>query len=91
MTITALALAGMAPASSPIAEIVCAPTPDMKERLARQYDSRRRGFGTSGHEQVLEVWADERGTWTMVMTYATGTSCIVAMGENWEGLADNPA
>ncbi|WP_256364005.1 hypothetical protein [Ruegeria sp. 6PALISEP08] len=31
----------------------------------------------------MEVWSNQRGDWTMVVTYATGTSCIVAMGDNW--------
>jgi len=31
----------------------------------------------------MEVWTADQGDWTLVITYATGTSCIVAMGENW--------
>jgi hypothetical protein len=39
---------------------------------------------------VVEVWAvPSTGEWTLVQTYAGGQSCIVAMGENWEGL--NPS
>ena len=36
--------------------------------------------GMRGPEQMMEVWTSETGDWTMVVTYATGTSCIVAMG-----------
>ncbi|WP_298847375.1 hypothetical protein [uncultured Ruegeria sp.] len=36
----------------------------------------------------MEVWTDQNGDWTMVVTYATGTSCIVAMGEHWHDHAD---
>ncbi|WP_302478001.1 hypothetical protein [Ruegeria arenilitoris] len=31
----------------------------------------------------MEVWTSRSGAWTMVITYANGTSCIVAMGEDW--------
>ena len=29
----------------------------------------------------------QNGDWTMVIAYASGTSCIVAMGEHWSVLA----
>jgi len=86
-------LAGLAcgpvPAATPIAEIVCAPTPEMVRKLEHQFGERRQARGTRGHAQVMEVWADDSGDWTLVMTYATGTSRIVAMGENWQGLNGN--
>ncbi|MEM9637104.1 MAG: hypothetical protein AAGA94_05610 [Pseudomonadota bacterium] len=34
----------------------------------------------------MEVWTDRQGDWTMVVRYASGTSCIVAMGEHWTEL-----
>jgi len=78
--------------SSPIAEVVCEPTPDMINRLEAQFGEKRFGRGTRGYAQIMEVWADDSGDWTLIMTYASGTSCIVAMGENWEGVArEDPA
>ena len=80
---------GPAPAASPIAEIVCAPTPEMVRKLEHQFGERSQARGTRGRGRVMEVWADDSGDWTLAMTYATGTSCIVAMGENWQGLDGN--
>ena len=34
----------------------------------------------------MEVWTDPYGDWTLVVSYATGTSCIVAMGQHWQPL-----
>lgn len=31
----------------------------------------------------MEVFVAEKGTWTIVITDLTGTSCIVAAGEAW--------
>lgn len=79
-----LTLALCTPAmANPIAEVICEPTARMKEKLTRQLRSERQGMGLRGPEQVVEVWTDQRGDWTMVITYASGQSCIVAMGEAW--------
>ncbi|NOD62871.1 hypothetical protein GS646_05565 [Ruegeria sp. HKCCD4315] len=70
-------------AQSPIAEILCEPTPRLHQKLKGQFRSERVATGIRGPEQIMEVWSNPRGDWTMVVTYATGTSCIVAMGDNW--------
>jgi len=81
-----------AAASGPIADILCEPSHSLTQKLSRQYGEARFARGTQGPDQVMEVWTDDGGDWTLVVTYATGTSCIVAMGENWDSVqAENPA
>ena len=70
-------------AASPLAEVLCAPTAQMQPKLTQQFGTTRTAIGMRSPEQVMEVWTDARGDWTMVVRYATGTSCIVAMGEDW--------
>lgn len=77
--------------ASPLAEVICDSTERMRDRLQHQFGTRRQAMGLRGPEQVMEVWTDPRGDWTMVVTYATGTSCIVAMGEAWEQVTQDPA
>ena len=55
----------------------------MHEKLTRQFGAKRTATGIRSPEQMMEVWTSKSGDWTMVMTYATGTSCIVAMGHDW--------
>ncbi|WP_120633222.1 hypothetical protein [Ruegeria sp. EL01] len=87
-----LGLTAPALAKSPIAEVICEPTGRLHDKLKRQFRSERVASGVRGPEQVMEVWSSERGDWTMVVTYATGTSCIVAMGQNWlTHAAETPA
>lgn len=74
---------GLAGAVSPIAEVLCEPTAVLHDRLNHRFGSERTATGLRGPEQIMEVWTDSRGDWTMVVTYATGLSCIVAMGEAW--------
>lgn len=84
--------AGPLAARSPIAEIICEPTPVLEDRLSRQYSAERTASGVRNPEQVMEVWTRDSGDWTLVLRYATGKSCIVAMGDHWhQGERQNPA
>lgn len=83
-------LCGPAMANSPIADVVCAPSDQMKQRLTQQLGTTRRATGLRSPQEMMEIWTDARGGWTMVLTYASGRSCIVAMGDYWneEGPSD---
>ncbi len=35
---------------------------------------------------IIEVFASKEGTWTMVITQPNGTSCLIAVGQDWENL-----
>ncbi|GGX50156.1 hypothetical protein GCM10007385_18170 [Tateyamaria omphalii] len=83
-------LLGAPLAASPIAEVICAPTDQMQARLKQQFGTTRTATGMRSPEEMMEVWTDSRGDWTMVVRYASGTSCIVAMGEHWSEVK-NPA
>lgn len=80
-----LALTCAMPAhSTPIAEIICAPRAQMVDRLTRQYRAEVQGSGLRDQDQMMEIWAAPSGDWTLVIAYATGQSCIVAMGQAWD-------
>lgn len=78
-----LAIPAASAAQSPIAEMLCEPTSALQFKLEEQFRSSRTASGLRDPEQMMEVWTDARGNWTMVVSYASGTSCIVAMGEEW--------
>lgn len=78
-------------AASPIAEVLCDTTERMRDKLERQFGTQQHARGLRGPEQVMEVWTGPRGDWTLVLTYAGGQSCIVAMGEDWQDMAQDPA
>jgi hypothetical protein len=81
----ALLAASPALATTPIAEVLCAPRADMVQRLSAQNDAKMTAMGVRDREAVMEVWSDDHGRWTLVQTYANGQSCIVAMGTDWMG------
>ena len=74
-------------AKSPIAEVLCEPTGQLYDRLTRRMARERSASGIRDREQVMELWTNRHGDWTLVATYAGGTSCILAMGEAWENLS----
>ncbi len=84
------ALLALPAAASPIADVICDATPRMRDRLTTQFGNRQEATGIRSPEQIMEVWTGPRGDWTLVMTYADGKSCIVAMGENWQQTQKDP-
>jgi hypothetical protein len=83
----ALPLLGLAApeagAQAQIADILCKPTQDMRQMLETRFGITRQGAGMRYPSQMMELWRDEAGEWALVARYATGTSCILAVGEAW--------
>ena len=62
----------------------CADRTTVTERLTSGYGEEFAGGGLRNAESIFEVWmSDESGTWTILMTNADGTSCVMAAGTNW--------
>jgi hypothetical protein len=68
-----------------LAEVICDDSARLENQLLVRHGAQKQGQGMRGPDAILEVWiAPSTGDWTVVQTYANGTSCIVAMGEHWE-------
>lgn len=79
-------------AQAQMSDVSCDDTARMTETLKQVIGAERKGMGLRDPETMLEVWVTARnGDWVVVQSYANGTSCIVAMGEHWEGSFANPA
>lgn len=63
---------------------VCAPREDLIAQLGNQFNERQRAVGLLGEQAVMEVFASDQGTWTILTTDTSGTSCILAAGEGWD-------
>jgi hypothetical protein len=74
----------------PIAQILCAPSADMRHRLETQFRAHRAWSGLRGPEEVMELWEEPDGDWTLIITRASGMWCIVAMGEALMPFAERP-
>ncbi len=67
-----------------LAQRVCGLHAAMAAKLDMSYGEVRHGWGISGPQSIVEVWAnDETGTWTILVVYTDGTACVRASGHVW--------
>ena len=66
--------------ANPIANVICAPSAELRERLQRGFQAERTWNGLRNPDQLMELWEDGQGDWTLVIANSNGSSCIVAMG-----------
>ena len=67
----------------------CAPRDVVVERLAQKYGEARQSVGLGANNSMVETFSSsETGTWTITVTLANGTTCLVATGQNYEALAE---
>lgn len=75
-----------------MSDVICDDSTRLIKTLKETRGAKRHGTGLRDPETMLEVWVTVRnGDWVIVQNYANGTSCIIAMGEHWEGSLTNPA
>ena len=81
LIIAAALIAGMATAAQ--AQMVCDTRDSIVEMLGKVYGEVRRGGGLGGGN-LLEIWVSEAtGTFSILQTYPSGFTCIVAAGDGW--------
>ena len=75
----------------------CMPHDDVVQNLQKTYGETPVGLGvTPRGQQVIELFASEDGSWTILMTGTNGMSCVKASGSGWTDLPrvevaeDNP-
>lgn len=80
----AAALAPPAPAQSQNATN-CLERAKLVAVLENTYREQPWGAGLQSTYQILEIWSSpETGSFTILVTYSNGTSCIVASGSYWQ-------
>ena len=62
----------------------CGERDSLTERLESRYNEHQTGLGLQTNNRLVEIWtSQDTGSWTIIVTLADGTSCILATGENW--------
>ena len=75
-----------------MADLRCDDRARLEQMLTHVLGAERYGTGLRDPGTMIEVWVTRAsGDWMLVQSYANGTSCIVAMGEHWEGELPSPA
>lgn len=93
LLLTAFALSALPSVlSARTSDVICYDHAQMTKNLKQDLGAERLGTGLRDPETLFEVWVITRnGDWLAVQNYANGTSCIVAMGEHWQGAPKGPA
>lgn len=69
----------------------CAERTVVLDRLADGYGESRQSIGIGANNSVIEVFASlETGTWTITVTMPNGITCLVASGQAYENLDEEP-
>ncbi len=59
-------------------------------RLAEKFRESPIAIGVASTGGIIEVLtAGDGGTWTIIVSYPNGTSCLIAVGEGWRALRFN--
>ena len=68
---------------------VCGDRDKVIESLANKYSEEPVAMGVTANGGVIEVLVASDGmTWTILFTYPSGPSCLVASGEAWQYLEE---
>ncbi len=66
--------------------VLCKERGEILDKLSSTYSETPIAAGLSATGSVFEVIASEGGSWTMLMTRASGISCVLAWGQGWQAL-----
>ena len=76
-----LLISGLAEAAA------CGKRPDVVEMLRKRHGEQPAQIALTADGQVLEIWANPDGAWTLLLTSPKGFACIQATGRQpWERL-----
>ena len=71
--------AGVASAAAP-----CGRHDAVAKTLNTKFKEARRIMGVVNAHAVMEIFMSPQGTWTVLVTDTTGTTCIIATGQDWQ-------
>jgi hypothetical protein len=68
----------------------CAPRSELVAHLAAKFGEVRVSIGVTKKGALIETFASQAGTWTILVTSPTGRSCLVAVGDGFVGSTGTP-
>ncbi len=73
--------------ASPVsAQTVCGERAKFLDMLGTKYLEQPVSMGLTSTGAVIEVLTSPKGSWSILLTYPTGSTCMVAAGDTWESL-----
>ncbi len=82
----ALAAAFFTLPSQARADMTCGKRTEVIGALDKGYAEKPVSMGLASNGDMIEVFASQTGSWTMIMTKPGGKTCLVASGEHWQDI-----
>lgn len=76
-------LVGAVTAQSAAAMNHCGVRADVVSALNDKYSESHVATGLQSEDGLLEIWAVEGGSWTILLTRPDGKTCVMASGTHW--------
>ena len=72
------------PSIANAAQPTCGARDRIVDQLKVKFQESHRASGLESDTKMIEIWtSDVSGSWTILVTQASGVSCIAAAGKNW--------
>ncbi|KAA1178249.1 hypothetical protein FP026_23940 [Rhizobium tropici] len=68
------------------AMLVCAQRVDIVAFLGDNLSEKLSAVGKLNPDTIVEIYAAESGSWTLLISDASGRSCIILSGDSWESI-----
>lgn len=68
------------------AQAACSDHTSLVRSLSNDFAEHPISMGLAANGTIFEIFASEKGAWTILVTRPDGISCLVATGEGWENL-----
>ena len=82
---TTLGLGALTLAAPASAQGICGVRGDFVDHLAQRHREAPAAMGLASNGKMVEVLTNtETGTWTIIVTNADGSACVIAAGEAWQ-------
>ena len=69
---------------SATAQMACSDHATATGSLTQQYQETKKGMGLTPSGHLIEVFAGEAGTWTILLVTPEGVACNLTSGKDWE-------
>ncbi|HEV7306943.1 hypothetical protein [Ensifer sp.] len=68
----------------------CADRSEVIAFLAGQYREKPAATAQINAQAIMEIYAADNGSWTLIVTDVNGRSCVILAGKSWEALPALP-
>ena len=86
--VLALVALVLALAQPSLAAPQCAGRESVREQLHNNFSETLRGMGIAANNTMMEIYAADSGSWTIIVTMHDGVSCLVASGQAYEAVTE---